>query len=69
MCGNCIKCGAKLRNDVYGRRCENCWAAAQRTDAPKGIPNVSGLDRAEPAKRMVSSPDVEALLRGAFVVV
>ena len=26
---SCIICGRDLRNDVFGRRCEDCWAADQ----------------------------------------
>lgn len=28
----CIKCGAELRNDLYGARCEDCYADGQQGD-------------------------------------
>ena len=63
---NCIRCGAEHKG-VYGGRCEDCWALAQRavfSADSHGVPNVSGFRESTPNNRQVD-PDIAAIANGA----
>ena len=63
----CIRCG-QVHNQLYGQRCENCWALAQAATGIVGVPYLSGLGERRPRKKAEPQhPDFAALVCGKIV--
>ena len=60
----CIRCGT-LHVGIYGGRCEDCWALAQRavfSADSHGVPGISGFRE---SNNRQADPDIAAIARGA----
>ena len=49
--GNCRVCGSELLNDIYGSRCEDCWAVKQPA-YDKQVPRTG-------RRRSLTDPDAQ----------